>query len=528
VEQILSLLSASGLGPPLAEDEANAAAATLQSLLDAAVYPRSITAIDGALLFMARRGLDKLIGIVANDPTRLPLAAFDGQRRDLAESAPGLFALLCTPTLQNAAALREALPFTAPHIVGLKTSAGCGDRLGITTPGHVRAVRGTGITGVFAQQSIREMDRTQRSPQQVMDDATLGVFQEGYRDGFGSDADHLKTTNDIDACLAAGFTMFTIDPGAHVDNTAEHGDEAMLAEKFARLPWSLLESSPADCNRTYVSQTFQVGQALKLQFTDETLLRAAVKYGGAIAHTVRLHRHLLARSGDKPFELEVSVDETDTPTSTAEHFFIASELRRLGVRWVSLAPRFVGEFEKGVDYIGGLSVFEAAFAEHAAIARELGPYKISLHSGSDKFSVYPIIARHTNGLFHLKTAGTSYLEALRVVALSAPGLFREILAFAVERYPDDRSSYHVSADAARVPDAAQLRDAQLAGVLDEFDAREVLHVTYGSVLNARKDGGEFRFRDRLYLTLREHEETYYSAIAKHIGKHVTPFVRQAR
>jgi tagaturonate epimerase len=91
-----------------------------------------------------------------------------------------------------------------------------------------------------------------------------------------------------------------------------------------------------------------------------------VKYGGAIAHVAAMYRHL--ESKRVPFELEVSVDETDTPTSHAEHVDVASELRRLGVRWVSLAPRFMGRFEKGVDYIGDVAAFEADLAVHAQIA----------------------------------------------------------------------------------------------------------------------------------------------------------------
>ena len=85
---------------------------------------------------------------------------------------------------------------------------------------------------------------------------------------------------------------------------------------------------------------------------------------------------------------------------------------------------------KGVDYIGDLDEFEAEMAKHAAIARVLGPYKLSIHSGSDKFSIYPIFARHAGSLVHLKTAGTSYLEALRAIAGVDPAFFREILALA--------------------------------------------------------------------------------------------------
>ncbi len=119
----------------------------------------------------------------------------------------------------NAKALRKELPWLQPKLLGRKTSAGMGDRLGIATPGHVRAVRNFQgrIAPIFAQQSIREMKRTGRSPEQVMDDATWGCFEEGWQGEIGCDADHLKTPNDIDVCVAAGYTFFTFDPGDHVD-----------------------------------------------------------------------------------------------------------------------------------------------------------------------------------------------------------------------------------------------------------------------------------------------------------------------
>ena len=228
-----------------------------------------------------------------------------------------------------------------------------------------------------------------------------------------------------------------------------------------------------------------------------------------------MYEHLVAAKAGDPFELEVSVDETETPTSPLEHVFIATELSRLGVEWVSLAPRYVGRFEKGVDYIGDVSTFDVEFAEHAAIARAMGPYKLSIHSGSDKFSIYPAVAEHTRGVAHLKTAGTSYLEALRAVAKADPALFREILTLARERYGEDRVSYHVSADVAKVPDQGELTDAELPGVLDLFDGREVLHVTFGSVLAV--------FGERLKAVLDANEEVHYDALEVHFIRHLTPF-----
>ncbi|CAG1772858.1 hypothetical protein BAC2_03144, partial [uncultured bacterium] len=369
------------------------------------------------------------------------------------------------------------------------------------TPGHVRAVRATGdkILPIFSQQSIREMERTGRSPDDVMTDATFGVFQTGWQGKLGADADHLKTPADIDACIAAGFSFYTIDPGAHVDSAADNDVPSVIAQKVAALPWRDLESTAGDLEKRYAGQTLKLeGSAIQLDAS--AILRAAAKYGKAIAHVAMMYRHLASKG--IAFELEVSVDETETPTTHIEHIFFASELKRLGVKWVSLAPRYIGHFEKGVDYIGDLGAFEKDFAVHAEIARALGPYKLSLHSGSDKFSVYAIAAKQTRGMVHLKTAGTSYLEALHTIAAIDPAFFRAIYVFARERYETDRASYHVSAQLARAPLSDDVIDENLPALLDQFDAREILHVTFGSVLRTRDAGGRFVFYDKLMALLR--------------------------
>jgi tagaturonate epimerase len=449
---------------------------------------------------------------------------FNGLEGDM--TAPAGYTLLIGPASpRNMAALRNRLAWLRPRFLGLETSVGLGDRLGLATPGHVRAIRAAGgtLAPIFAQQSIREMARTGRSPQQVMDDAAWGMLAEGWYNGFGADADHLKNPADIDACLAAGFTFFTVDPGDHVNNRATTAASSELHASFEHLPWRELEDDPKSLARRYLNYSFTAGTC-RIGFDESALWRAAVKYGRAISHVASMYRHLLGRAGEGRFELEVSVDETETPTTHAEHLYIAGELKRLGVKWVSLAPRYIGRFEKGVDYIGDLAAFEADFSIHAAIARQLGPYKLSLHSGSDKFSVYPIAASHTGGLVHLKTAGTSYLEALRTLATQDPSFFRSIYTFARERYEKDRASYHVSAalEKAALPEA--LTETELPDLLEQFDAREILHVTFGSVLTARKPDGSWEFYDRFMSLLRSHPEAYAANLEAHFLRHVRPFV----
>ncbi len=502
----------------------------LQSRLN--FHPRSHVAADGAEFALAQTEAGPRLAVLAI-PGSSVQADFEGET---AEQADGV--LLFGPTsAANAAALRRHLSWLQPQPLGLSTSAGMGDRLGLATPGHVRAMRAVGgdIAPIFAQQSIREMARTGRTAQQVMDDATWGIFQEGWQGGIGADADHLKTKSDIDVGVAAGFSFFTIDPGEHVDSAADTAAEATIRGRYAVLPWPDLGTTAAGLRVAYVGKRIEV-EDRTIAFDEETLLRAAVKYARAVAHVARLYRHLTAGPhpthprqttgegvGGWGVELEVSVDETDTPTSHAEHVFIARELRRLGVKWVSLAPRYVGRFEKGVDYIGDLAEFERDFAGHAAIARSLGPYKLSLHSGSDKFSVYPIAAQQARGLVHLKTAGTSYLEALRTVAQVDSLLFREIYIFAREHYETDRASYHVSAQLAVAPLPGNLTDAALPILLEQFDAREILHVTFGSVLRELRPDGRPRFYDRLMALLRANPEAYAANLERHFIRHLRPF-----
>ncbi len=525
MEAFWDQVTAGGPGAPQTVAESQTVAEDLRQAIGAdEVYWESVCWARGAILALARRGLEKslLVAMSKDHLGQMKIQPAEGWTKKAVNLSVGPALILERPPDDiGARALREWLPWTGPQLIGDRPSIGLGDRLGLATPGHVRAVRDTGYVPMLAQQSVREMTRTDRSPHQVMDDATWGVFQTGFREGFGADADHLKTFEDIDSCAAVGFTFYTIDPGDHVEDAADEMEASALAEPYAALPWDTLRTTPEETLERFVGETIELTDEVTVAFDEATLHRAAVKYGRAVAHTASMFGHLKEVFGDERFELEVSVDETESPTTPAEHYYVARELARLGVAWISLAPRFVGRFEKGVDYIGDLDELERTFRAHLAIADAFGGYKISLHSGSDKFSVYEMAARHGGERVHVKTAGTSYLEALRVIAGCEPALFREVLAFDRNRYETDKATYHVSANLANVPEPDELADEELPALLDQFDARQVMHVTFGSVLTA--EGGQ-RFRRPLIEALKTHEREYEAALEKHIGRHVGPFV----
>lgn len=467
------------------------------------IYPRSVAHHGETTYFLARTEGGKKLGI------RGDASGFVGQQPS--HSHP----LLCPLTGANAAQLRGKLPWLKPTPLGSRASFGFGDRLGLATPGHLRALRKNPcMQPILAQQSMRENARTRRTPQEVLDDAMWGAFEEGWRAPWGADADHLKTIEHIDLCLAAGYTCYTLDPGDEIDNQAHTDSLLRLKEKIASLPWRALEDTADRVQSRYLQQHFTDG-VFAWRFDEALLMRAACKYGPMLVHTAYLYRHLVSSCAGRPFEVEISIDEALSPTTPLEHLFVTKELQRLGVQWVSLAPRFIGHFYKGVDYVGDLRVFEADLAHHAAIAQTYGPYKLSLHSGSDKFSTYPLFAQYAGERFHLKTAGTSYLEALRVIAQVEPGLFAEILNLAHCRYDEDRLSYHIDADLNKVPPANAVAKEAFANILEAWDARQVLHVTFGSILD--------QFGMEIIRVLREHEEDYYGTLEAHFGKHLAPF-----
>jgi hypothetical protein len=473
--------------------------------------PESQVSYGGATYWLER---------AADGAKRLVAAADDRSILDgiagAVESVDGKVLVYADLSARNALALRSALPWLNPTRFGLHTSVGFGDRLGLATPGHVRALNAVGapIRPAFAQQSIREMGRCHRTPRDVLDDATWGAFQAGWTNPVGGDADHLEELDDVDNTAAAGFAFFTLDPKAAVDPEAENADAATVRAKVEALDWPALETDLPTFTRRYAGQRVELEHEA-VELDEESILRAMAKYGPSLVHAMAMYRRLQEKATD--YEVEFAVDETDYPTKAAEHVVLVRELKRLGMDFVSFAPRFVGRFEKGVEYIGDLNELRRDFEIHAQLARALGPYKLSLHSGSDKYATYPLIAEATKGVVHLKTAGTSWAEALRVIASNDPDLMRRILALALDSFEANRKSYHLSCDPTRIP--TDPTDDEVAGLLDVVDSRQVLHVGYGAILD--------EFGPQMYRLWNDNEEEHYRIIADHFIKHLEPFARYA-
>jgi len=453
------------------------------------IYPLSPFSIEGDRVALVRRSLEKFLFLSRARPDFQGESWHDG--------------LLCPLTVENALALTRVCPFLRPQRLPETASFGFGDRLGLATPGHIRALKEAKVFPVLAQQSMRENARTGRTFAQVLADTVFGAVQEGYTQGFSADADHLKSLDQAKEAAKLGYTFFTCDPSDFLV-PVEKPALRELRKYIQKTEWDKLK-------REYIGPKFIVPGLGEFAFSEEELLRIAVKYWRALGFAEEMYK-ALAKELPEGFDFELSVDETAQPTTAKEHLFLALELRRREIKITSLAPRFPGVMEKAVDYRGGLGEFRRAVQVHTAIAQKFGPYRLSLHSGSDKWSLYPIFAKETHGVWHVKTAGTSYLVALEVLARASPTLFREIFLFACERFPLDRQSYHVSADPRSLPNPFALGDADLPRLFEDPAARQVLHVTFGSVLQ--------RFGDDLKRELLVHEKDYHQALAEHLGRHL--------
>lgn len=467
------------------------------------IYPKSVHKVEDTCVFLINTGAQDCL---VAESVKL---GFVGET----VKADGADCVKAELTHENAVILRKLFPFTAPvRVLEREKTVGVGDRLGIACDGHIRVFQQyPHVTPVFAQQSIRELTLTNRNYDDVLDCVSYAVFRNDYQAGFGADGDHLKTAEEVKYALGCGYTMITLDCSEQIDNTVNAMTDAEVDAKY--IPDAALEAR-------YLKQDIDVGEGVSIKFDTQMFRRTALIYGKAIDHAANIYHSLLCTPDNgQVADFEISIDETSTPTLPEQHFFVANELALRGVHYATIAPRFCGEFQKGVDYIGDLNQFHAELKVHSVIARHFG-YKLSVHSGSDKFSIFNDVGEQTRGRFHLKTAGTNWLEAMRLVAQKDPAMYREIHEFALGVFEEARRYYHVTTDLTKIPNLDTMKDVELPDLFGQNDARQLIHITYGLILNARNADGSYRFKDRLYQLWRTYANDYSELLYRHIGNHV--------
>jgi len=296
-----------------------------------------------------------------------------------------------------------------------KYSMGVGDRFGMEGPAQLRAFkaaldRGVTVTPVW-NKSNREHSLIGTLPEDVRAEADAAVESCQWEDAYFVDADHIGLAT-VDKFLPSS-DFFTIDVA---DAIGKVTSDAAIAEYTAEM-------------HRFEGALAIPGVAEPVSVTHASLKEIAAKYLFAVEEAGRVYRHIAEKKGEENFITEVSFDEANTPQTPAELFFILAAAARERIPVATVAPKFTGDFLKGIDYVGDISRFTREFEEDLAVLafakRTFGlpaSLKLSIHSGSDKFSLYPIMHRamkKADAGLHLKTAGTTWLE--EVIGLAASG-----------------------------------------------------------------------------------------------------------
>jgi tagaturonate epimerase len=333
-----------------------------------------------------------------------------------------------------------------------KHTFGTGDRFAHQGSAQLRAILKAREGGIDVHpvwnKSNREHTIIKSKPDDVRAEADAAVSALGFTGDYYVDADHigLKTVE----AFIPGSNFFTLDVADFTGKPAE--SEAV--EAFLKAV------------RHYTGSLSIPGIDRPFEITEETVRGAAGKFLLAVQEAGRIYRHVEERKGRENFVTEVSVDETDAPQNPVELFLILAMISEERIPVQTIAPKFTGRFNKGVDYVGDLGQFEREFDEDLSVIafaiREFGladSLKLSVHSGSDKFSIYPIINRlikkHDAGL-HVKTAGTTWLE--EVIGLAESGgegleLVKEIYSQARDHFAELVAPYStvIDIDPAKLP-----------------------------------------------------------------------------
>lgn len=368
-------------------------------------------------------------------------------------------------------------------------SFGVGDRFASQAKAQLQAFQRLAADGVAVvpiwNKSHREHSLIGSEPQSVFDAARAAVDSLGWNKGWHVDADHIRMET-VDGFIPCS-DFFTIDVADSIGLVAGSAEVRRFAEAHPEL-----------------QSTIGLGGGSALECSREEVERAASKYLRATKEAGRIYRHIARSKGEDNFIAEVSMDETEEPQTPIELLIILAALADEKIRLQTIAPKFSGRFNKGVDYEGDLWQFEAelnddlAVVAHAAASYSLpSSLKLSIHSGSDKFSLYPVIRKalaRTGSGIHIKTAGTTWLEELIGLAESGGAglaLAKEIYSQALDHIEELCAPYAavIAIDRSKLPDGASVQGwegSRFASALrrvpgsPEFNPhlRQLLHVSF--------------------------------------------------
>ncbi|RRG10832.1 MAG: hypothetical protein DUD32_02480 [Lactobacillus sp.] len=480
------------------------------NLSDKDVYVPSIQVDRTNVYFISHANDDKHLVVYETGSTT---GDFDAVESAEVGEGTGKKLLVTELTKVNNDALSKRFPWLKPisrH--GYKYTFGLGDRLGNASNAHLRLFKGRGIFPILGQQSIRELLLTDRTELDVVQSAAWAIFEEGWTEGWGADGDHVKEPYEVEYAVESGCTMITLDATKKIHNEIADLSDEELDAKFNALDDDYVKYF----TDTYLDKTFDLGDGAEVHFTKKDMEQSVLIFFDAVLYGEYIYHRFIEPNS---LDFEISMDETIVPTTPANHYFFGNELNVRGITPETLAPKFYGEFQKAIDYIGDLDRFEREYKIHQAISKHFG-YRVSIHSGSDKLSVYPIVHKLDDGTgWHVKTAGTNWLEAMRVIAKVDPELMKEMYSYAYNNLQDVKPFYVFTADKDNSPKPETITDDNVMSLLTDDNPRQIIHTMYGNLLTYQ-ESFRYVFRDRFFDTLKKHQDQYDDYLNRHIAEHI--------
>jgi tagaturonate epimerase len=399
-------------------------------------------------------------------------------------------------SIENSKKIMNFLEYLKPVKINQKASLGFGDRIGIASGAHVKLIKEYNFFPVFAQQSVREIVKTGKDCESVLHYAVMGVFQEGYKGVWGADADHITDKEWLKIMINnkyVPYTMYTIDTYDYVNtyekiNKIDLSTDKNFKERFKKA-------------KKYIGKNLNLN-GYSFNYTEDILFSIVKKYYKSLDFLKDCYE--MIKFSNQEFDFEPAFDEKDMDTKPEDHFYIASELLSEGVDFNTLALKFPGKFEKGIDYDGNLDKFIKDLSVHKEIVNYFGCYKLSLHSADDKFMIFKPFRDILKEDFHIKTSGTTWMESLRTIAQLKPLLFREIFGATLSNAEKNSADYHISLDYKKIYKLSKGIDPE--DLIDIKETRQLLHVSYGLIID--------KFKNHIIEVLSKSEDLYYGNIIK--------------
>jgi len=471
------------------------------------LYPTSLRRINGNFyIFVAKTNKEKRIGFLTDLNTFYLQDPYFSENKKI--EGLNLYVNLYPLNFDNYKKINNFLKIS-PSICKRNTSFGTGDRLGLVTSAQIFALKEYNLFPVLAQQSPRELIKTHRDFKDVLLKSVLGVLEANYQGEYGADADHIKDEKYLLEAIDAGYTMYTLDISDLIQKVSSLSQKE-LKEKFEKI-----SSNSKKIIEKYADRKVKISEDQYFELSYDELCKSAIIYENAMPFIEMVYDIL--RSKLPEFDIEVSIDEGERATTPEDHIFVVEYLHQKGIDFKSLAPKFPGEFQKGIDYQGNIKEFEESLIKHYSLAKNLEGYRLSLHSGSDKFSIYKIFYKITQGNFHIKTSGTSWLEAVKVIAKFDPDLFLELYNIALENLEESKKAYKVDIKKEDFP--IEIKEDLLA-FLSKKEVRQLFHISYGILL--------YEKRDDIYSILDKYEEDHYKFVYENIKRHLKELFEEGK